>query len=35
MKKDSDNDMLWWGLQNFSEQLFYRAPVEAAIGGVV
>ena len=35
IKKNSDNDMFWWSSQHFLEQLFYRAPVQAAIGGVL
>ena len=35
MKKDSDNNMFRWSLQIFSEQFFYKAPVEATIGGVL
>ena len=27
--------MFWWSLQKFLEQLFYRATVQAAIGGVL
>ena len=34
IKKNTDNNAIWLKLQNFSEQLFYRGPVEAAIGGV-